>query len=84
MMPALTIKHEEAHRLASEIARLTGRSITDTVLEALRDKRRTLERPDTEQAEVLLAYGRRFKAQLGDNKAASRQDELYDEVGLPK
>lgn len=82
-MPALNIKHDEAHRLASEIAGLTGKSITDCVIEALRDKRRELGTPDNNRAETLLAYGQRFKARLSGDKASSRHDELYDELGLP-
>jgi len=34
----LNIKSDEAHRLAEELARLTGESMTATVTEALRER----------------------------------------------
>lgn len=83
---SLNIKNEDAHKLARELAELTGESMTQAVTEALRER---LERL------------RRRKQQKGDRKAAllDLADEvaklpvlddrdpdeiLYDERGLPR
>jgi len=55
----LNIKNEETHRLAQELARLTGESMTAAVTEALRER---LERVRRERAaglaDRLLAIGK--------------------------
>jgi len=56
---SLNIKNEETHRLAQELARLTGESMTAAVTEALRER---LERVRRERAaglaDRLLAIGK--------------------------
>lgn len=37
-MPVLNIKNEKAHQLASELAKITGQSLTDTVLQSLQER----------------------------------------------
>ena len=41
---SINIKNEETERLARELSRMTGKSITGTVADALREKRQRLER----------------------------------------
>ena len=83
---SLNIKDEEVHRLASELAALTGESMTKAVKRALRERLQRL-RPEAEDAFI-----ERIEAIARD--AASRFEEpyrsvdhgelLYDERGLPR
>ncbi len=83
---SLNIKSEEAHRLAAELAALTGESLTKAVTEALRERleRERRRRRDREAvAERLMAIGRRYAA-LPDRDTRSPDEILgYDEWGLP-
>jgi antitoxin VapB len=83
---SLNIKSKEAHRLAQELASLTGESMTAAVTAALRER---LERLRREQgkglADHLLAIGRDCAAHLEEPfKTADHGDLLYDERGLPR
>lgn len=83
---SLNIKNDETHRLAQELASLTGESMTAAVTEALRER---LERVRGERsgslAERLLAIGREtaplFKEPF---RSIDHGDLLYDERGLPR
>lgn len=82
----LNIKNEEAHRLAAELANLTGESMTAAVTIALRDR---LERVRDDQgrglAERLLAIGKDCASHLKEPiRSADHGDLLYDELGLPR
>lgn len=83
---SLNIKSEETHRLARELASLTGESMTAAVTEAVRQR---LERVRREHgaglAERLLAIGRDCAARLPEPlKSTDHGLLLYDEVGLPR
>lgn len=85
-MLALNIKNEEAHRLAAELAQLTGESMTTAVTKALRER---LDRVRAEGkgslAERLLAIGRDCAAHLPRQwREVDHGDLLYDERGLPR
>ena len=82
----LSIKHPEADRLARELANETGETITETVINALRERllrergRATVPRLRDE----LRAIRKRCAAlPVLDNRSA---DEIlgYDEHGLPR
>ena len=82
---ALNIKNEEADRLARELAEITGESLTDAVIEALRQR---LER----ESGRLLSFGirddvARIQRRIADlPRLDHRSDEEimgYDESGLP-
>jgi antitoxin VapB len=82
----LNIKNEEAHRLAQELAALTGESMTTAVIEAVRER---LERVRREQggnlAARLLAIGKDCATRLKEPwRSADVSDLLYDERGLPR
>jgi len=88
----MNIKNEEAHRLAKELAEITGESVTAAVTVALKERlervgRARSERQD-ELVERLLAIGRDFRAHLKpecrDVDVAIIDTMLYDERGLPK
>lgn len=84
---SLNIKNEDAHRLARELAALTGESMTVAVTEAIRERIERLKRAKNRNglAERLLAIGRdsapRFKEPY---RSADHGDLLYDERGLPR
>jgi antitoxin VapB len=80
----LNIKTEEAHKLAQEIAALTGESLTAAVTEALRERLSRLQRKGL--AERLMAIGREAAPLLnGPGKKMMEVEDLYDEeTGLPK
>jgi antitoxin VapB len=83
---SLNIKSEEAHRLAQELARLTGESMTAAVTEAVRQR---LDRVRREQAvglaDRLLAIGKDCASRLKEPfRSVDHADLLYDERGLPR
>ncbi|MES1150335.1 MAG: type II toxin-antitoxin system VapB family antitoxin [Dongia sp.] len=84
---ALSIKDPEADRLARELAAITGESLTEVVIKALRERLR-LVKPDTRTEEQYLADIRRIvedynRRPVVDDRTA---DEIigYDERGLPR
>jgi antitoxin VapB len=82
----LNIKNGEAHRLARELADMTGESMTVAVTEALRER---LERIRRERSNDRLAHllaitadsAARFKEPW---RSTDHGELLYDERGLPK
>jgi antitoxin VapB len=56
---SLNIKDPEAHRLAQQIARATGETMTRVVTEALRERWARLERRTRASVEELLAIAKR-------------------------
>ncbi len=84
---SLNVKNAEAYELASELARLTGRSMTRVVLEALRQQREELLRQEQKGARVqaLLAIAQRSAAHIVQPAGAvNHGDLLYDERGMPQ
>lgn len=83
---SMNIKNEEAHELAKELAALSGESITTVVTVALREKlERTKRDSSIGMSDQLLAIGRRFFEQVKKSKfKILTDDDLYDEMGLPK
>lgn len=82
---ALNIKHPEADRLARELAARTGESITEAVLNALRERLRR-ERGRVRQPSLvqeLTAIGRRC-ASLPVLDDRPPDEILYDDDGLPR
>ena len=83
---SLNIKSEKAHRMARELAALTGESMTEAVTRALGER---LERVSRERsgtlADRLLAIGRDCAAHLRDPyRSIDHAELLYDERGLPR
>jgi antitoxin VapB len=82
----LNIKNEEAHRLAKELAQLTGESMTAAVTVAIRQR---LDRARRERAtglaDRLLAIGKDCAAHLKEPfRSVDHGELLYDERGLPR
>ena len=82
----LNIKSEETHRLARELARLTGESMTAAVTEAVRERLdRVRNRRAISLADPLLAIGKDCAARLEEPfRSADHGDLLYDARGLPR
>ncbi|MCC7169036.1 MAG: type II toxin-antitoxin system VapB family antitoxin [Planctomycetes bacterium] len=83
---ALSIKHPDADRLARELARRQGRTLTDAVVHALREEldRERRRTRSTSVAQEILAIARQYQAlPTLDNR---RAEEIlgYDEDGLPR
>ena len=84
---SLNIKSREAYDLASELARLTGSSLTAVVLDALRKQRDQLQRQQQKDVRVqeLMAIAKRCTAHIDQPVLAlDHGDMLYDERGLPR
>lgn len=82
----LNVKHPEAHRLARELAALTGETLTDAVTVALRE-RLARERAGREGdlADRLLAIGRDCASRLREPYATGDPAALlHDDAGLPR
>lgn len=82
----LNLKSSETHKLAQELAALTGESMAAAVNRALRDRLERI-RPGgaSERAARLLMIGRDCAAHLKEPyRTAEHGDLLYGEDGLPK
>lgn len=82
----LNIKNPEAHRLATELARATGKSLTQAVTDALRDQlAEVTERARIEAKIADLRYLTHETARAFREAPTSfDESDLYDEQGLPK
>lgn len=83
---SLNIKSAEAHRLAKELAKLRGISLTGVVTEALREKLDREKRGGKKQSlsDELLDIGKRCAAHMNKRTQSSdHADLLYDRQGLP-
>lgn len=83
---ALSIKHPEADRLARELAEATGESLTEAVLNALRERlRRERGRIGGPRlVDELRAIGRRCAALPRLDERAADEILGYDRDGLPR
>jgi antitoxin VapB len=83
---SLNIKDEETHRMAKELAHVTGESMTMAVSEAIRERlERVRGKSKKDLVERLLEIGRDCAAHLKEPfKSIDHADLLYDEKGLPK
>jgi antitoxin VapB len=82
----MNIKSEETHRLARELASLTGESLTEAVTEAVRERLERL-RPAKEPhlKDRLLAIGRDCAQHLNEPfRSVDHGELLYDDRGLPR
>lgn len=83
----LNIKNEETCRLARDLARMTGETMTGAITLALRERlaREERRRDLDARVEELLAIGRRCAESLQPGPSAIEHgDLLYDDHGLPR
>ena len=80
----LNIKNDEAHKLATELAELTGESLTSAVTLALRERlaRERRRRRTDRIAARLMAIGSQFAA-LPDTGRSPDEILGYDDHGAP-
>lgn len=85
---SLNIKNSEAHALAERVADLTGETLTEAVVTALRERLQRIENVDAINEERY----RRLEALVKDSRQLWREpylsidhgEMLYDERGLPR
>ena len=83
----LNIKNNETYRLAGELARLTGETMTGAITVALRERlmREKRRRSAEARSRELRAIAERCAKLMGPGPSAVEHgDMLYDERGLPK
>lgn len=83
---SLNIKSAEAHRLARELAELTGESMSTAVTIAVRERRdRVQAAHHGGLAEQMLQIGRDCAVRLPESvRKIDHGELLYDEDGLPR
>jgi antitoxin VapB len=82
----LNIKREGTHKLAQELATLTGESLSEAVTEAIRERLVRVRKEHGESlADRLVAIGKDCAAHLKEPYLSiDHADLLYDERGLPR
>ena len=83
---SLNIKDEKTHRMARELARATGESMTAAVSEAIRER---LERVRADSKQDMVERIMKIAKECGPLwkepcRSIDHGDLLYDEKGLPK
>jgi antitoxin VapB len=83
---SLNIKNQEAHKLANQLAKLTGENMTEAVTNAVRERLERVRRErGTGLADRLIKIGKDCAAHLKEPfRSTAHGDLLYDEKGLPK
>ena len=80
-------ENDEIQRLAEELASLTGETVSEAVMVALRERLERVrhERSVEERLQAIRAISERTSRMLRDGPSAVEHgDLLYDEPGLPK
>lgn len=80
----LNIKSAEAHRLAVELARKTGDSITGAVTKAIKAELQALDDKEARIARINAITAYTSKVMRDGPGSADIDALLYDEMGLPK
>lgn len=81
---SFNIKDPETDRLARELARETGETMTGAVKLAIRQRLEQVRKTKKKaSAEELMEIGRRFAKRIR-GKPIDHDELLYDEYGLPK
>jgi antitoxin VapB len=80
---ALSIKSDEADRLARQLAAETGESLTAAVIDALRARLEEVRRPRRNLARRLVAISEEARRLPRLDERSDEQIMEYDEHGLP-
>jgi antitoxin VapB len=83
---SLNLKNNEAHRLAKQLARLTGENMTEAVTQAMRERIEGLRQGHGDKlSDRLLEIGRDCAAHMKEPfRSVDHGDFLYGDDGLPK
>jgi antitoxin VapB len=79
----MNIKNAEVVELAHEVAGLTGESLTQALLTALKDRKRSLTK-DQRMARIRALIEESGKLWTDEERNIDHTAFLYDEMGLPK
>jgi antitoxin VapB len=79
----LNIKNAEAVELAHELAGITGESVTQAVLSALRDKRNALTKEER-MVRIMALIEESGKLWGDGERNIDHTAFLYDDLGMPK
>ena len=79
----LNIKNEETHRLAAQLAALTGETMTKAVTVAIRERIERVQR-QRHVPEILARAQEIIRKSGGAQPYIDHAELLYDEHGLPK
>lgn len=79
---SLNIKNEETHRMAQELAAITGESLTTAVTQAVRE--RLVRMKSKGIKERIEKIRREVARELKGESLPDHGELLYDEKGLPK
>ncbi len=82
----LNIKDQEAYGMAKELSRLTGKTLTEVVREALRERlaKEQRSKPDPYLKERLLEIARQCAALPVLDPRSAEEIIGYDEWGVPR
>jgi antitoxin VapB len=81
----LNIENDEIYRLAQELSKLTGETLTAAVTIAVRERLDRLHSEKNSLADRLLAIGKDCAAHLKESSPSiDHGDLLYNEKGLPR
>jgi antitoxin VapB len=82
----LSIRNSEVERLARALSRLTGEGLTQTILQALRERHQRVRAARREQRllEDLTEIARRAASLPARDRRSADEIIGYDEHGLPK
>ena len=83
---SMNIKNKPTYRLAKQLSKLTGESVTIAIAEAIRERLDPVRRErSVDLAERLLLIGRDCGARLKEPfRTIKHEDMVYDDRGLPK
>lgn len=81
---SINIKDPEVHRLARELARMSGKSMTRVVRESLEARYEVFAREQQRAGVDELMNIARGVSDEADGDAPDHGDLLYDEHGLPR
>jgi antitoxin VapB len=79
---SLNIKNEETHRLAQELAALTGESMTTAVTESVRERLNRVKSKG--MAQRIMKISKQCSERLKGKPLPEIEELLYDENGLFK
>ena len=85
ILQSLNLKNPKAYLLASELAKLTGETLTTAVIASL-EQRLEAERRKRggRTAKNILAFADRFAAGMSPGSHSANHAELYGDDGLPR
>jgi antitoxin VapB len=82
---SLNIKNEEAHRMARELASVTGESMTVAVSEAIRERLQRVRSSKKEVFERIMEIAKECGPLWKEPyRSIDHGELLYDEKGMPK